>query len=93
MKRFLILKTTLLITVLGLSAGCKRIEDAPPVWQCQYNGSPRAFYCVNTHTKQRMKIPAEHPQMKAAQCLSAQDFKTMQRYVDYLIDESKRRCR
>lgn len=88
---FGILKTALLISALGLSA-CKRVADAPPVNLCQFNGDPRAFYCINTHTKERMKLEADSPAMKSAQCLSARDYQTMQAYVDYLIDEARRRC-
>lgn len=88
------LKRILLTIGLVLSiTGCRTIEDAPQVWQCQFNGSPRAFFCVNTHTKERRKLSAESPTMKAAQCLSAQDYKTMQSYVDYLIREAGKRCR
>jgi hypothetical protein len=84
-------KIALLITVLSLSA-CKTLEDAPAVWQCQYNGSPRKFFCKNTHTGERRTVPADSSSMKAAQCLSADDFRSMQNYVDYLIDEAQRRC-
>lgn len=86
-----IAKIALLITSLSLSA-CKTLEDAPEVWQCQYNGSPRAFYCQNTKTKERLKVPANDPSMKAAQCLSADDYSVMEDYVQYLMQEAQRRC-
>lgn len=85
------LKKILLITLLSLSAR-KTIKQAPPVWQCQVNGSPRFFYCVHSRTKQRLKLPIDAPEMKAAQCVSADDYKALMRWVDYLIDQATRRC-
>lgn len=89
--KFGIRKIALLIASLSLSA-CKHLADPPEHWLCQYNGEPVAFYCVNSVTKQKLKIPANSPDMKAAQCLSADDYRNMQTYVDYLIQEAKRRC-
>lgn len=88
MKKFGILKIVLCAIALSLS-GCKILEDAPEVWKCQYNGSPRAFFCVNTKTNERRKVPAESGSMKAAQCLSADDYAAMERYVEYLINEAQ----
>lgn len=86
------LKRTSLITLLALS-GCKHVADAPAVFQCQWNGSPRMFYCVNTETKERKLLEPLDPSMRAAQCLSPEDYRTMSAYVDYLIQEAERRCR
>jgi hypothetical protein len=87
------LKKILLSTVLVLSlSGCRTIEDAPEYFLCQYNGNPRAFFCVNSKTGARLKLPADSPRMKAAQCLNADDYREMQNYIDYLIEQAQTRC-
>ncbi len=84
-------KIALLILSLGLN-GCRHIAKAPEVDLCQYNGTPRAFYCVNTETRAKEKRAASDPRMKAAQCLSADDSKTTDAYIDYLIGVARKRC-
>jgi len=91
MKRFGILKIALLILVPGLN-GCATLAPPPAVDQCQYNGSPRAFYCENTETKKREKISADSSKMKGAQCVSADDYRKGMEYLDYVIEEAQRRC-
>jgi hypothetical protein len=87
-------KIALLTIALSLSA-CRfaGVEDSPDVWQCQFNGNPRAFYCKHTGNGKRVKVPLESPDMVGAQCLMADEFKAMQSYVDYLIGEARRRCK
>ena len=83
-----------LTLLLGLSVlSCKHVAEAPGVFQCQWNGSPRMFYCVHTETKERRLLEPLDPSMKGAQCLSPEDYRTMSAYVDYLIGEAERRCR
>jgi hypothetical protein len=64
----------------------------PGVYQCQYSGNPRAFYCVNTKTKEKIKLSADDPSMKAAQCLSADDYKKSEAWVKSVIEIAKTRC-
>lgn len=85
-------KVILVVMLLSLIA-CKSLEDPPEVWLCQYNGTPRAFYCENTKTKERVKVPADSDYIKAAQCLTADGYQAMQSYMDYLISEAQQRCR
>jgi hypothetical protein len=61
----------------------------PAVWQCQYNGTPRAFYCVNSKTKEKKKIEADSLEMKASQCLSASDYKKSEAWIKAIIDLAK----
>lgn len=86
-------KTALLIISLSLELGCGTLAPAPVVDLCQFNGTPRAFFCENTETKAKEKISVSDPRMKAAQCLSADHYKLMSDYVDYLISEAEKRCR
>lgn len=82
MKKFGRAKTILLTTCLSvLASACASLPPFPEVWQCQYNGNPRAFFCVNSVTKKHLKIPVSAPSMKAAQCVSADDFKNVQNWI------------
>lgn len=85
-------KTALLIISLSLS-GCLAIAPPPAVDLCQFNGNPRAFFCENTDTHKQEKRPIADPRMKASQCLSADDYRAMSDYVDYLTNEAEQRCR
>lgn len=86
------LKTILFLSCLSLSCN-SNLASPPPINQCQFNGTPLAFFCENTDTHVKEKIELTDPRMKAAQCVSADDFKTMQTYVEYLMREAERRCR
>lgn len=87
-KLFLISLGSFALTACGMG-----VPEPPEIWQCQWNGSPRAFYCVNTKTKERMKLEANDPRMKAAQCVSAEDYKRSEAYVKSLIELAKTRCK
>lgn len=78
--------------VISLS-GCLTVEPPPPVDLCQFNGTPRAFFCENTTSGAKEKRVLEDPRMKASQCLSADDYKAMSDYIDYLTNEAQARCR
>lgn len=85
-----------LIISLSLNlVGCKigGLADPPAVNLCQFNGTPRAFYCVNTVTKVHEKRALDDPRMKAAQALSVDDYRAMAAYIDYLIQQAEIRCR
>lgn len=84
-------KIALLAIALNLS-GCRTIEDAPEYWQCQFNGNPRAFYCKNSRSGQRLLVDVNDTSMKGAQCVSADDYRALENYKAYLIDQAQRRC-
>ena len=90
------LKSVLLIIVLisfvYLLTGCAKLPSAPTIWQCAIDGSPRAFYCVNSKTKEQIKLPLEEPSMKGAQCMSLADFKSMAAWVETLKALADKKC-
>lgn len=88
------LKIGLSLSAISLAVGCGglNLPPAPAVYQCQYNGTPRAFYCVNTRTSERLKIDAEAVEMKAAQCVSADDYKKLEAWRVQLIQFAQREC-
>lgn len=82
-------KILLCLIGLSLSACGSGIPEPPEVWQCQVNGTPRAFYCVNTKTHERNKLAIDDSEMKGAQCLSADDYLKSEAYVKTLIELAK----
>ena len=88
------IKQTSLILLSGmfLASCAPGVPDMPEVYQCQYSGKPRAFYCMNTKTKEKIKLSADDPSMKAALCLSADDYKKSEAWVKSVIELAKTRC-
>ena len=81
-KKYLSLSAILLITLIS----CSTLPTSPEIWQCQFNGDPRAFTCYNNKTFEERTFPGGHPDMKAAQCLSADDYLKFQDYISALKD-------
>lgn len=86
------LRASLILLTISLASCGTAIPDFPEVWQCQYNGNPRAFYCVNTKTKEQKKILANDAVMKAAQCISADDYKKSQDWIATVEQIAQQRC-
>lgn len=86
------LKMTLLALSLVLS-GCESLPEAPDLWQCGYSIKFNKFRCVNTKTKQAVNLSRDNPGMEAAQCLSLDDYRRSEEWVDTLIKIAKERCR
>jgi hypothetical protein len=91
-------KTTFLVILLSYFclgvASCPRNVPPPPEhWQCQFNGNPRAFYCENSVSHERLKVPVSAPSMKAAQCLAAPDYQSMENWVAQLKEMARARCK
>jgi hypothetical protein len=80
------LKSALLIISLSSCSSLPR----PEVWQCQHNGTPRAFYCVNTKTKAKLKLTDVDSRMRGAQCLSPADYLKTEAWVRDLKKRVKR---
>jgi hypothetical protein len=86
-------KKLLLLSLAFSLSGCgSQLPAFPAVWQCVLEGSPRAFYCVNTSTGARKKIAAESPSMKGAQCLSKGDYLKSERWVEEVRQLAEQRC-
>jgi hypothetical protein len=72
---------------------CAYLPPFPAVNQCLYRYDKQAFYCVNTDTKAQVKIPIASPVMRAAQCVSADDYKKVQDWVSTVKQIAETRCR
>jgi hypothetical protein len=75
-----------------LSACGSQIPAFPAVWQCTLEGSPRAFYCVNTKTLERKKVSVDSPAMKGAQALSRGDYLKSEKWIEEVKQIAEQRC-
>lgn len=87
------LKVSMGLSIILISLGCAQLPPFPEVYQCQYNGTPRAFYCVDTTTKKQIKVQANDPVMKAAQCLSSDDYKEAQSWIKEIKSLAEQHCK
>lgn len=79
------LKMTFLATCLGLSA-CQTIPMPPVVEQMGYSVKFKKFRACNTETHACRNISRDDPSLEGAQALSPSDFKSMNAWIDELID-------
>lgn len=86
------LKASTAWLIILISLGCAQLPPFPEVYQCQFNGNPRAFYCIDTKTKKQIKVQANDPVMKAAQCLSSDDYLEAQQWVKTVKQIAEQRC-
>lgn len=81
------------VILVSLLSSCGSVLPAfPEVWQCAVDGSPRAFYCVNSRTGARRKLPIDSPQMKGAQALSLRDYRRSEEWVSQVKKIAEERC-
>lgn len=81
------------VILASLLSSCGSIIPAfPEVWQCAVDGTPRAFYCVNSRTGARKKLPIDSPQMKGAQALSLKDYKRSEQWLSDVKKIAEERC-
>ncbi len=57
------------------------------------NVEPPGFYGVNNKTEAHTYRPFQHPDMKAAQCLSADDYKKEEEWLSAVEQIALDRCR
>lgn len=72
---------------------CSQLPPFPEIYQCAWDGNPRAFYCVNTVTKERKKLQPLDATMKGAQCLSLEDYRRSEEWVETIKTMAERRCK
>lgn len=93
MKKSLIkTKTPLFALFLSLS-GCSSLPPFPEVWQCAYSVKFNKFRCCNSNTKECANLKRDDTRMEAAQCLSADDYKASQEWLNSVIDLAQKHCR
>jgi hypothetical protein len=85
------LKTILFLT--SLISGCASLPPFPEVNQCGYSVKFNKFRCCDTETKKCFNLKREDPSMEAAQCLSADDYKKSEEWVQSVVDIANRRCK
>jgi hypothetical protein len=85
------LKIALLVISLA-SFGCAQLPPFPEVWQCAYSSKLNKFRCVNTRTKQALDLRRDDPNMEGAQCMSIEDYRKSEAWIDSVIEIANQRC-
>lgn len=83
------IKAILLIIILS---SCASVPPFPSVNQCGYSVKFNKFRCCNTETKKCFDLRREDPGMEAAQCLSADNYKTVSAWIDAVKLIAEQRC-
>lgn len=86
-------KLVLLTIAISIQA-CAGLPEVPEIVQygVHANIKPPGFYGVNNKSKVRSYRKFNDPIMKAAQCLSSQDYKKMQEWVKQVEQIAKEKC-
>ncbi len=87
------LKTVLSICLLSLSA-CNHLPPVPRHVQYGVHAdvSTPGFFGVDNESGGRVHRRFSDPHMKAAQCLSADDYKALSAWVQNVVEIAKKRC-
>lgn len=85
------LKILSCLTFLSLSA-CQSLPPFPEVHQCAYSVKFNKFRCCDTQTKECLNLKRDDASMEAAQCLSADDYKKSEAWVQSVIDIANQHC-
>jgi hypothetical protein len=87
-------RSVLLALSLSSFFGCASVPEFPEITQHSVHAdvSPPGFYGVNNKTNARTFKQFDDPSMKGAQCLSADDYRASEAWVEQVIELAKQRC-
>ena len=90
------LKHKLVLLALSVSlVSCGKFAwapEPPAVDQCAWSVKFQAFYCVNTKTGAKTKIPGTDPRMDKAQALSAKDYNRSEKWANKVKTLAEDHC-
>ena len=86
------IKNKVLLCLTSLISACASLPPFPPVNQCAYSVKYNKFRCCNTSTQQCFNLKRESPSMEAAQCLSSDDYKKSEEWVQSVVNIANSRC-
>lgn len=72
---------------------CAKVPPFPEVFQCGYSIKFDKFRCCNTKTKECVNLRRDDASMEAAQCLSADDYKKSEAWVQEVINIANQGCK
>lgn len=84
------LKLSIISLVLS---GCGSLPAFPNVAQCGYSVKFNKFRCCYTQTKECFNLKRDDSKMEGAQCLSGQDYKKSEAWVDSVVQIANTHCR
>jgi hypothetical protein len=82
----------IVISIAVLTTGCDKLPKAPAVWQCVLLNQDK-FFCVNSDTKEEKELSVADPNMEMAQCLSLNDYESMQLWIKTIKDLAESKCK
>lgn len=86
--------TALKMALLAISlSSCAKVPPFPEIHQCAYSIKFNKFRCCNTRSKECFNLSREDERMEAAQCLSADDYKKSEAWVQAVINIANERCK
>ncbi len=72
-------------------SGCASLPPFPEIYQCGFRES-FGFACVNTETGERERRSLKAPEMDGAQCMSLDDYRKSEEWVETVKEIAQRRC-
>lgn len=87
-------KSVLFAIAISLS-GCAQLPKVPRHVQYGTHAdvNPPGFYGVDNESSERVYRTFQDPHMKAAQCLSVDDYRSFQAWVSQVKEIAEQRCR
>lgn len=80
------------VSLIICLSGCAMLPPFPEVNQCAYKPKLGLFVCRDTTTKKIVHIPIADASMEGAQCVSTEDFKSVQDWIQQVQEIAQRRC-
>lgn len=78
--------------LISLNLGCSQVPPYPEVWVCVHLTRLHFFRCENTKTKEKITIPDESMKMDKSICLSIEDYKKSEDWVQTVKSIAEKRC-
>jgi hypothetical protein len=92
MKKFGMLKSALCAISLSVTQlSCASLPPFPEIYQCGFR-STFGFACVNTKTEERERRALADPEMDGAQCMSLEDYRKSEQWIESVKEIAQRRC-
>jgi hypothetical protein len=86
-------RSLLVISLFSLVSCLGAVPEFPEIWQCGYSSKFNKFRCVNSKTGEAKNLKRDDPSMEGSQCLSVNDYRLSERWVDTVIKIAESRCR
>ncbi len=87
------IKLSLILLSLSLSACGSVVPEFPQILQCAYSIKFNKFRCVNSKTGEAFNLPRDFAAMEGAQCMTLDDYRKSEAWVASVKAIAERRCK